>query len=47
MLVAIKHSDGRLAFDPGDDDAVAAGDILITVRCRQLLGGPDAMAFSR
>ena len=44
--VAIKHSDGRLAFDPADDDAVAAGDILITVRCRQLLGG-RCVAFSR
>ncbi len=46
ILVAIKHRDGRLAFDPADDAPVVAGDILITVHCRQQHGGADAMAFS-
>jgi K+/H+ antiporter YhaU regulatory subunit KhtT len=44
ILVAIKHHDGRLAFDPADDDSLAAGDIIITVRSRLLLGGPDVVA---
>jgi voltage-gated potassium channel len=47
ILVAIKHRDGRLDFDPGDDDLVAAGDILITVRSLLLLGGADAAASPR
>jgi voltage-gated potassium channel len=47
ILVAIKHQDGRLAFDPGDDAPVVAGDILITVHCRQQRGGADAMALPR
>ncbi|HEY6475593.1 MAG TPA: potassium channel family protein [Polyangia bacterium] len=47
ILVAIKHRDGRLAFDPGDDSPVVAGDILITVRCRAMLEGTHGTAFSR
>jgi voltage-gated potassium channel len=31
ILVAIKHRDGQLIFDPDDDTAVAAGDTLITL----------------
>jgi voltage-gated potassium channel len=31
ILVAIKHPDGRLAFNPEDDAPVAAGDTLITL----------------
>jgi voltage-gated potassium channel len=31
MVVAIRHPDGRLAFDPDDDAPVAAGDTLITL----------------
>jgi voltage-gated potassium channel len=46
ILVAIKHRDGRLAFDPEDDAPVVAGDIVITVRS-ELLEGTDGMAFSR
>ena len=31
ILIAIKHRDGKLTFDPGDDTPVAAGDTLITL----------------
>jgi voltage-gated potassium channel len=34
ILVAIRSRDGRLAFNPGDDTPVAAGDILIMVESR-------------
>ena len=43
ILVAIKHHDGRLAFNPGDDDCVGAGDVIITVRSGPLQGGPDVV----
>ncbi len=33
ILVAIKHPDGQLAFNPGDDTSVAAGDTVITLGC--------------
>jgi voltage-gated potassium channel len=38
ILVAIKHPDGQLAFNPGDDDALAAGDTLILLGQRGQLG---------
>jgi voltage-gated potassium channel len=41
ILVAIKHPDGQLAFNPEDDAPVAAGDTLIT------LGSGDQVALSR
>jgi voltage-gated potassium channel len=47
ILVAIKHRDGRLAFNPADDDPVAAGDTLITLGRREQLGRADALALSR
>jgi voltage-gated potassium channel len=31
ILVAIKHQDGRMAFNPGNDAPVVAGDTLITL----------------
>jgi voltage-gated potassium channel len=34
ILVAIKHPDGQLAFNPEDDALVAAGDTLITLGSR-------------
>jgi voltage-gated potassium channel len=47
ILVAIKHADGQLAFNPEDDAPVAAGDTLITLGRREQLGRADALAFSR
>lgn len=47
VLVAIKHPDGSLAFNPGDDVPVAAGDTLITLGSREQLGRADALALSR
>jgi voltage-gated potassium channel len=38
ILVAIKHRDGRLAFDPGEDTPVAAGDTLITIGSLEAAG---------
>jgi voltage-gated potassium channel len=29
ILVAIKHGDGQMAFNPGDDDPLAAGDTIL------------------
>jgi voltage-gated potassium channel len=31
VLVAIRHPDGRLAFNPQDDECVEAGDVVITL----------------
>ena len=47
ILVAIKHQDGRLDFDPTDEDPVVAGDIVITLQCHVQRRGSDATAFSR
>ncbi len=47
ILVAIKHQDGQLAFNPGDDAPVAAGDTLITLGSREQLGRADALALTR
>jgi voltage-gated potassium channel len=46
ILVAIKRSDGHLAFNPEDDTPVAAGDTLITLGSRRPSGGADASAVS-
>jgi voltage-gated potassium channel len=45
ILVAIKHRDGRLAFNPADDVAVVAGDTLITLGRRDELARIDALAL--
>ena len=45
ILVAIKRPDGHLAFNPGDDAPVAAGDTLITLGSREQLGRADALAI--
>jgi len=47
ILVAIKRPDGHLAFNPGDDAPVAAGDTLITLGSREQLGRADALAVPR
>jgi voltage-gated potassium channel len=47
ILVAIKRRDGQLAFNPGDDARVAAGDTLITMGRREQLGRADALAVAR
>jgi voltage-gated potassium channel len=47
ILVAIKHPDGQLAFNPQDDAPVAAGDTLITLGNREQLGRAGALALSR
>jgi voltage-gated potassium channel len=47
ILVAIKHPDGHLAFNPADDAPVAAGDTLITLGSREQLGRADALALTR
>jgi voltage-gated potassium channel len=47
IVVAIKHPDGQLAFNPEDDAPVAAGDTLITLGNREQLGRADALALSR
>ena len=47
ILVAIKRSDGQLAFNPEDDAPVAAGDTLITMGSREQLGRADALALAR
>jgi voltage-gated potassium channel len=44
ILVAIKHHDGRLAFDPADDESLAEGDVIITVHSRLLVEGHDVVA---
>jgi len=47
ILIAIKHSDGKLAFDPDDDARIAPGDTLITLGRREQYGRGDALALSR
>ena len=47
ILVAIKRRDGHLAFNPGDDAAVAAGDTLIILGRREQLARADALALAR
>jgi voltage-gated potassium channel len=44
ILVAIKHSDGQLAFNPEDDVPVSAGDTLITLGNRALPDGSHGLA---
>jgi voltage-gated potassium channel len=47
LLAAIRHRDGRLAFNPEDDERVEAGDIVITLDRRpqqDRLDGPTASA---
>jgi voltage-gated potassium channel len=46
ILVAIKRPDGSLAFDPGDDAPIGAGDTLITLSRRQHQEGSGAFAHS-
>lgn len=46
ILVAIKRHDGSLAFDPGDDAPIGAGDTLITLCRRAHDKGPHAFAHS-
>jgi voltage-gated potassium channel len=47
ILIAIKHSDGRLAFDPDDEARIIAGDRLIMLGHREQHGRADARALSR
>jgi voltage-gated potassium channel len=47
ILVAIKRRDGRVAFNPQDETAVAAGDTLITLGSPEQLRHADALALSR
>lgn len=47
ILVAIKRSDGRVAFNPQDETAVAAGDTLITLGSPEQLSLADALALAR
>jgi voltage-gated potassium channel len=47
IVVAIKHQDGHLAFNPEDHVPVAAGDTLITMGSREQLGRADALAIAR
>jgi voltage-gated potassium channel len=44
ILVAIKRRDGSLAFDPGDDATIGAGDTLITLSQREHQKGSGAFA---
>jgi voltage-gated potassium channel len=45
ILVAIRHPDGHLEFDPEADARIAAGDTLITLGHRKLQGRADALAL--
>ena len=45
ILVAIKHRDGQLTFDPDDDAPIAAGDTLITLGRREPQEREDALAL--
>jgi voltage-gated potassium channel len=47
LLVAIKRSDGRVAFNPQDETAVTAGDTLITLGSPDQLRFADALALAR
>jgi voltage-gated potassium channel len=44
ILIAIKHPDGQLAFNPEDDTPVAAGDTLIRLGSRANLGPSNGSA---
>jgi len=46
ILIAIKHSDGQLTFDPDDNARIVAGDTLIMLGRREQHGGADARALS-
>jgi voltage-gated potassium channel len=46
ILVAIRHRDGHLAFDPGEDELLLAGDTLITLGSRGPLHLSGASAAS-
>ena len=46
ILVAIRHRDGQLAFNPDDDAVVTAGDTVITLGSGRRLAGADAYALS-
>lgn len=45
ILVAIRHADGHLEFDPDDDARIVAGDTLITLGHREQQGRADALAL--
>ena len=45
ILVAIKHRDGQLTFDPDDDAPIAAGDTLITLGRREPQEREDALSL--
>jgi voltage-gated potassium channel len=47
ILVAIKRSSGEIAFNPGDDAALAAGDTLIVLGRREQLDRTDRRALAR
>jgi voltage-gated potassium channel len=46
ILVAIRHGDGRVAFNPEDDVRVAAGDVVITLNNGAQRDGGDGHARS-
>jgi len=45
ILVAIRHADGHLEFDPDEDARIIAGDTLITLGHRKQQGRADALAL--
>jgi len=47
ILIAIRRRDGKLAFNPDDDTAVAAGDTLITLGSREQGGPANGVALER
>jgi voltage-gated potassium channel len=47
ILIAVKRRDGELAFNPGDDAALAAGDTLIVLGRHAQLDRTDELALSR
>jgi len=47
ILIAIKHSDGQLVFDPDDEVRIVAGDTLIMLGHREQYGRANARALSR
>jgi voltage-gated potassium channel len=46
ILVAIRHRDGQLAFNPDDDAVVTAGDTLITLGAGRRVAAAEAHALS-
>ena len=46
ILVAIRHADGHLEFDPDDSARIVAGDTLITLGHRKQQGRADALALA-